>query len=430
MAYKVYAGTVKIYSASSKTLITDDNGVTWYEATAEWTTKEQVYPSEECTMQDMKLTCNHKEVGTFEFTLRKQLYDAGADDRERTDTLYDTIDIYRTHIAIEEDGKTIWMGTVTEIELEFDLSKRVVCRDPLYLLNMQDRMIDAKDAYPIRDIFSACAYTSWLGSNTNIPSLPVDPGSLTVHPDDTINTRETGTQIGTAWSLLQTNLLDKYDGYLRLRYLKADKYFVILVDYLSDIDQQTEQCVKYGENMLDLTITNAIDSDVRNYIEGHGTVSGEAGWWIWKQTVTLPLRKVAANISHSARYGYRNRHIAAGDRTGDALQKRVDAEFSEKFRSPAPTITVKAFDLCDTGQATDHLGFLRKTRIVSAPHGIDEWMVCTKAVLPLDKPDQKEFTFGRTPEKLTSQQNRNTAASEQASLSLKGLISYTQSKQG
>lgn len=431
MAYKVYAGTVKLYSASHKTLITDDD-ITWYQAQDEWITKDLVYPSEDCTMQDMKLTCSNKEVGTFEFTLRKQLYDAGADDRERTDTLYDTIDIYRTHIAIEEDGKTIWMGTVTEIELEFDLSKKVVCRDPLYLLNMQDRLIDVKDAYPIKDIFNNCATVSTINTDGANPTLHAIAGNLTVHPDDTINTSETGAQIGTAWSLLQTNLFDKYDGYLRLRYLNAGECFTIVVDYLSDIDQQTEQCVKYGENMLDLTITNAIDTDVRNGAEAYGDSTSSSGWWIWKKTTTQRFSYNMHNVIHEYLYGFRNRLIASDKAsTENGLRDVAKAAYDETFKAPAPVVTVKAFDLCDTTRVyTDHLGFLKKTRIVSEPHGIDEWMVCTKAVLPLDRPDQKEFTFGRPPEKLTSQQNRNTAASEQASLSLKGLISYTQSKQG
>ena len=70
------------------------------------------------------------------------------------------------------------------------------------------------------------------------------------------------------------------------------------------------------------------------------------------------------------------------------------------------TVQVEAFDLCDAGVSTDHLGFLKKTRIIATPHGIDEWMVCTKEILPLDKPDQKKFTFGRPPEKLTKQQKK------------------------
>ena len=90
------------------------------------------------------------------------------------------------------------------------------------------------------------------------------------------------------------------------------------------------------------------------------------------------------------------------------------------------TVKVEAFDLCDAGVSTDHLGFLKKTRIIATPHGIDEWMVCTKEVLPLDKPDQKKFTFGRPPEKLTKQQNRTTTSTQQTKTNVEGLIRHAQ----
>lgn len=90
------------------------------------------------------------------------------------------------------------------------------------------------------------------------------------------------------------------------------------------------------------------------------------------------------------------------------------------------TVQVEAFDLCDAGVSTDHLGFLKKTRIIATPHGIDEWMVCTKEILPLDKPDQKKFTFGRPPEKLTKQQNKTTTSTQQTKTNVEGLIRHAQ----
>ena len=68
---------------------------------------------------------------------------------------------------------------------------------------------------------------------------------------------------------------------------------------------------------------------------------------------------------------------------------------------------IRAVDLVDAGYDTDRLDFSMYSHIVSTPHSVDAVMLCTKLVEPLEKPAQKEFTFGMTRRTLTDRQVAN-----------------------
>lgn len=100
--------------------------------------------------------------------------------------------------------------------------------------------------------------------------------------------------------------------------------------------------------------------------------------------------------------------------------------------------TVKAVDLVDAGYDLDRLTFASYAHILSAPHGVDAIMLCTKLVEPLDRPDKKEYTFGMTRRTLTDRQaanlGRTNLLEEQAAASatssdalLKNLNAYKKS---
>lgn len=89
-------------------------------------------------------------------------------------------------------------------------------------------------------------------------------------------------------------------------------------------------------------------------------------------------------------------------------------------------MTVKAFDRRDTGENVGKLGFLLRTHILSQPHEMDRWMICTKLKLPLDSPDSKQFTFGLTSKKLSKRVDAITSAINNVKNALFGLIGHHQ----
>ena len=190
------------------------------------------------------------------------------------------------------------------------------------------------------------------------------------------------------WDILQSELTDVYGGYLVVRY--SDDGKTRYLDYLADIAESNTQTVEFGVNMLDLNnYVKADDIVTRVIAVGYRT----KGWWIFKSTKTI--QETANDRAAQSVYGIITRVIVI-DGKSITRQKLLDAaneELSKNLRY-LDGMEISAVDLRDAGIDTERLGWMKKTHVLSKPHGLDTWLVLTKVVEPLDAPDKKKFTFG------------------------------------
>ena len=199
-----------------------------------------------------------------------------------------------------------------------------------------------------------------------------------------------GKNFGVTWDILQSELTDVYGGYLVVRYSADGK--TRYLDYLDGerITDENPQTVEFGVNMLDLNNYVKADNIVTRVIAvGYQT----KGWWIFKSTKTI--QETANDKAAQSVYGIITRVIVI-DGKSITRQKLLDAANEELRKNLRyyDGIEVSAIDLHDAGIDTERLGWMKKTRIVSKPHGIDTPLALTKVVEPLDAPDKKKFTFG------------------------------------
>lgn len=197
-----------------------------------------------------------------------------------------------------------------------------------------------------------------------------------------------GKNFGTTWDVLKSELTDVYGGYLVVRY--SDDGKTRYLDYLADVAESNTQTIEFGVNMLDLN----------NYVKADNIVTRviavgyqKKGWWIFKSTKTI--QKQADDREAQSVYGIITRVIVI-DGKSITEQKLLDAANEELRKNLRyyDGIEVSAIDLRDAGINTERLSWMKKTRIISKPHGIDTPLVLTKIVEPLDAPDKKKFTFG------------------------------------
>lgn len=197
-----------------------------------------------------------------------------------------------------------------------------------------------------------------------------------------------GKNFGTTWDILQSELTDVYGGYLVVRY--SDDGKTRYLDYLADVAESNTQTIEFGVNMLDLN----------NYVKADNIVTRviavgyqKKGWWIFKSTKTI--QEQADDRAAQSFYGIITRVIVI-DGKSITRQKLLDAANEELRKNLRyyDGIEVSAIDLRDAGINTERLGWMKKTHILSKPHGLDTWLVLTKVVEPLDAPDKKKFTFG------------------------------------
>ena len=197
-----------------------------------------------------------------------------------------------------------------------------------------------------------------------------------------------GKNFGKTWDILQSELTDVYGGYLVVRY--SDDGKTRYLDYLVDVAESNTQTVEFGVNMLDLNnYVKADDIVTRVIAVGYQ----KKGWWIFKSTKTI--QETANDRAAQSVYGIITRVIVI-DGKSITRQKLLDAaneELSKNLRY-LDGMEISAVDLRDAGIDTERLGWMKKTHILSKPHGLDTWLILTKVVEPLDAPDKKKFTFG------------------------------------
>lgn len=428
MRYKVYAGLVSVTFPSST------------KARFYWAEKTLVYDSygdsvegEETNgiVAEPVVELENKSAGTFSCRVPYQVVTRFG---QVKNPYYDKFTMGRTFVMVEEDDECIFFGRVTECELEFNLDKAVTSDGILNELEQINTRLGSGSYSTCADS-SASLLAFVMGADQSrkgdSPVNCMERGKVTVD-DRTVNTSETGDQFGSLWSVLSTYLLEKDDAYLKLRLANdpGTERFFFYYDYLKPEDvPQTSQSIEYGVNMLDFVLDEKCGSDLVNSVTAHGTETVKHGWWIFKKTSYNTISSTAKDDKSIAKYGLRSRHIYVDGKTSttSSLNSTADAELKKYKQNAEPTLTIKAFDRKDVGEKVEKLGCLLRTHILSKPHSFDLWMVCTKARLPLDAPDNKEFTFGLTSASLSKRTSGLTAMAQMLQDTVKGTVSYLNS---
>lgn len=428
MRYKVYAGLVSVTFPSSTKA--------WFY----WAEKTLVYDSygdsvegEETNgiVAEPVVELENKSAGTFSCRVPYQVVTRFG---QVKNPYYDKFTMGRTFIMVEEDDECIFFGRVTECELEFNLDKTVTSDGILNELEQINTRLGSGSYSTCADS-SASLLAFVMGADQSrkgdSPVNCMERGKVTVD-DRTVNTSETGDQFGSLWSVLSTYLLEKDDAYLKLRLANdpGTERFFFYYDYLKPEDvPQTSQSIEYGVNMLDFVLDEKCSSDLVNSVTAHGTETVKHGWWIFKKTSYNTISSTVKDDKSIAKYGLRSRHIYVDGKTSttSSLNSTASAELKKYKQDAEPTLTIKAFDRKDVGEKVEKLGCLLRTHVLSKPHSFDLWMVCTKARLPLDAPDNKEFTFGLTSASLSKRTSGLTAMAQMLQDTVKGTVSYLNS---
>lgn len=428
MRYKVYAGLVSVtFQSSTKARFY------WAEKTLVYDSYGDSVEGEETNgiVAEPVVDLENKSAGTFSCRVPYQVVTRFG---QVKNPYYDKFTMGRTFIMVEEDDECIFFGRVTECELEFNLDKAVTSDGILNELEQINTRLGSGSYSTCADS-SASLLAFVMGADQSrkgdSPVNCMERGKVTVD-DRTVNTSETGDQFGSLWSVLSTYLLEKDDAYLKLRLANdpGTERFFFYYDYLKPEDvPQTSQSIEYGVNMLDFVLDEKCGSDLVNSVTAHGTETVKHGWWIFKKTSYNTISSTAKDDKSIAKYGLRSRHIYVDGKTSttSSLNSTADAELKKYKQNAEPTLTIKAFDRKDVGEKVEKLGCLLRTHILSKPHSFDLWMVCAKARLPLDAPDNKEFTFGLTSASLSKRTSGLTAMAQMLQDTVKGTVSYLNS---
>lgn len=362
---------------------------------------------------DPEVTLEANAISSFTFTVPV------------SNPFYGKLELKKPVVSIEEDGREIFMGYITETEKNFELDMEVTCESEFGYL--QDRDCRVENKFYTASELLALALTVEDDPEEHVgfkgEGKVFLPGNVTVEKPESDTDKETKA-ISDCWSVLTNSLTGKYGGYLRLRkeikMVDGVRVYTRYLDYLAKLNDKTDQVIELGKNLLDISYYIKA-GDIVNSVKAYGWY--KSGWLFWE--TTNPISREAYNGESIKKYGLCQRVLVVEgtDSTGDSLLKKATDEL-KKYSGFAGSVQINAADLCDIGVDTDRLDFMKETYVLSEPHGIDDWLPCTKEVIPLHELDQKDFTFGATTAKLSSLQAGNFATAGKAWNAIQSTIGY------
>lgn len=195
---------------------------------------------------------------------------------------------------------------------------------------------------------------------------------------------------------INSKLIDEFGGYLRIRYEGGMRY----LDYLSSFGQNSGQIIACGENLLDLSEYITAENLFTCLIPLGGGEDGE------------PLTIASVNdgldyISNQTAVDLFGRIWATNtwDNISNAEKLKQKAEeYLENNISMSVQLTAKAVDLNLVDVDTERLRLGDSVRVVSTPHNLDTWFLCSRVTLDLVSAGKSEYTFGYAFGALTDQQ--------------------------
>lgn len=378
-----------------------------------------------------KLTREVSKGGSLVFTMT------------RDHAQYDMLQKLSTVVQVRRDGKEIWRGRVLKHEADFYNRRVVYCEGALSYFN-DSSITPFNYKGTLRQFLQHLidAHNDQVKSKMKcfqLGTVTAALGNLVVQFGDA-DQYGVGEDYGKVWDILDKLVLKVFGGYFYCGFDAATGYNVLnYCDQAVEAKRQTAQKIEYGRNLLNLSeTTDATDLYTRIYPIGNKHTVDTSKWYYklmwWRDpskdkheerwgimeadAATVAQYLPASGYSYNLEEGWIQNDTAVQkfgiitriveldtDSANDTFAAGVQA--LQQNYAMKTSYVIRAVDFVDAGYDTDRLDFSMYSHIISKPHSVDAVMLCTKLVEPLEKPTQKEFTFGMTRRTLTDRQVAN-----------------------
>lgn len=356
---------------------------------------------------------------------------------------YDMLQKLSTVVQVRRDGKEIWRGRVLKHEADFYNRRVVYCEGALSYFN-DSSITPFNYKGTLRQFLQHLidAHNDQVKSKMKcfqLGTVTAALGNLVVQFGDA-DQYGVGEDYGKVWDILDKLVLKVFGGYFYCSFDSSTGLNVLnYCDQAVEAKRQTAQKIECGRNLLNLSeTTDATDLYTRIYPIGSKHTVDTSKWYYklmwWRDTskdkheerwgimetdaATVAQYLPASGYSYNLEEGWIQNDAAVQkfgiitriveldtDSANDTFAAGVQA--LQQNYAMKTSYVIRAVDLVDAGYNTDRLDFAMYSHIVSAPHSVDAVMLCTKLVEPLEKPGQKEFTFGMTRRTMTDRQVAN-----------------------
>lgn len=333
----------------------------------------------------IKLTTELNRAGSLEFTM------------PTSNVMYEKLQKLKTIITVYDGTSEIWRGRVLHEERDFYKRKMVYCEGHLAFFMdaiMRPYSFKGSPGQLFSKLLSAYNEQVEESHRFQISTINVtDPNDYIVRANS---------DYVTVYNEMMDKLVNMLGGYIHIK--KAATYYYI--QYLTDPGTISSQVIRFGVNLLDISefinseniFTVLIPLGAREETE-----DGSEGARLTIKSVNegkdYIVNETAVNL-----FGKIWRTHEWDDVTLPENLLAKGQAYLEENVSMAITLSIKAVDLHLIDVNTEAIKLGDYIRVVSEPHGLDEYFLCSKIVQDLLSPDKTEFTLGTSLSAMTDEQ--------------------------
>lgn len=336
-----------------------------------------------------KLTVELNKAGSLTFLLPPN------------NVMYASIQKLKSIITVMQDDEEIFRGRVLHDEKDFYNRKDIYCEGELsFLLDSIQRPYRFTGDIP--ELF-----TQFLNNhNSQVDSWKrFTIGEITVNDSNNYISRKNSDHSKTL-DELTSKLVNTLGGYLRPRWVDGTRY----LDYVQEYGKRSSQVIEFGVNMLDISEYISADEVFTVLIPLGAEQKDENGNVTGRLTVESVNngRDYIEDADAIALFGRIWKVEKWDDVTiADNLLTKGKA-FLKNGIEMAVSLTMKAVDMHLVNVDTERIKLGDFVRVISVPHKLDKYFLCSKIEIDLVNADKTEFTLGVTFTALTEKQVNNS----------------------
>lgn len=347
-----------------------------------------------------RLTLEMGKAGSFQFSLPP------------SNSLYNTLTKLKTIITVTLDDTEIFRGRILTMDRSFNNVKQIYCEGVLAYLNDSVQPSE-KFMGKTHDLFAQIIE----GHNKMVePAKQFKMGKITAENRDIIITGTSDeTEDGdddsfdykqiainamtgewkSSWEFISSYLIAYAGGYLRARQGEDGLY----IDYLQDYESKAPQKIELGTNLLDFS----------------ESISAENLF-----TVLIPLGDENLTIADVNNGSVELQDEALVNEYGRIVRTHVfdsvnqpetllenGRRYLESYANVPVTIEIKAVDLHFANPDIQEIYVGDQVLVRSAPHGIKDYLTCTKIEYDFSNLGNTTYTFGDPSQSLTERYRRD-----------------------
>lgn len=333
-----------------------------------------------------------------------------------TNALYGRLQKLVSIVQVFYDEQEVFEGRVLSLTRDFDNTLQVECEGELsYLVDSVQRndAFTGKTTELLAEIIARHNEMVEPFKQFKMGKVTVEERDITIAGQSDKTTDDEGNfdyrqiEINSTTSewrdtldYIETCLINYCGGYLRAR---RDVAGSLYLDWIANYYDQTTQTIEFGVNMLDLEEEDDVN-DIFTILIPLGTNN----LTIEEVNDGSPM---LVDEERVAKYG---RIIKT--KTFDSVSKpETLKENGERYLRengfPKVTLTIKAVDLHQYDKNVEMIRLGDRVHVLSAPHSIGDYLICTEIEYDLADPANTEYTFGQPTQSLTQRWRKDAQKS-------------------